>query len=175
MGSALPAIVGAHSASGSPLVCFESDGSLLFNVQELATIKALNIPVLLFVLNNGGYASIRNSQLAWFGDGWFGADQQSGLPNPELGPMLAGFGIDLISIATAGDLRRALASWRSQPRLQALHLEIDGSEDRLPRVTSHLDAEGKMVQSAFDELFGGAPHELRRRLRTTLEAFRLPR
>lgn len=173
MGSALPSVVGAHCASHLPIICFESDGSLLFNVQELATIKAMDAPVLLCILDNLGYASIRNSQASWFDDGWFGADEESGLPTPNLRSILDGFGIDTQSIATVGDLRSAFAGWRSQPRLQALHFHVEGSEDRLPRVPSRLDPDGKMVQAAFDELVGGAPEASRMRLQKALKSFSL--
>lgn len=173
MGSALPSVVGAQFASRSPIVCFESDGSFLFNVQELATIKALNIPVLLCILDNGGYASIRNSQAAWFEEGCFGADEQSGLPTTDMRSIVEGFGIEVVSISTVGDLRRAFATWRFDPRLQALHFHVEGSEDRLPRVPSHLDPNGKMVQAAFDDLVGGAPEVSRRRLQKALKGFNL--
>ena len=136
-------------------------------MQELATIKSLNVPVLLCILDNGGYASIRNSQAAWFGEGCFGADEQSGLPTTELRSILEGFGIEVASISTVGNLRTAFASWRSRPRLQALHF--------LPRVPSHLDPNGKMVQAAFDDLVGGASEASTRRLQKALKGFSLGR
>jgi acetolactate synthase-1/2/3 large subunit len=67
MGYGLPAAVGACMANGrKPTVLFESDGSLMFALPTLATIKALNLPITIIVANNGGYASMRATQRNYF-------------------------------------------------------------------------------------------------------------
>ena len=48
-------------------ICIDGDGGLQINVQELETIRRLNLPIKLLVLSNNGYASIRVSQKRWFG------------------------------------------------------------------------------------------------------------
>ncbi|WP_040500445.1 thiamine pyrophosphate-dependent enzyme, partial [Ideonella sp. B508-1] len=63
MGYGLPAAIGACLGQGrSPMIAVESDGSLQLNVQELATLATQALPICLFVMNNGGYASIRHTQ-----------------------------------------------------------------------------------------------------------------
>ena len=63
MGFGLPASIGACLASGRrPTLCFEGDGSFQMNAQELETIRRLDLPIKVFVVNNNGYASIRASQ-----------------------------------------------------------------------------------------------------------------
>ena len=55
MGYGLPAAIGACvGAGGRPTVCVESDGSLMLNLQELATLKQLNLPITLVIMNNNG-------------------------------------------------------------------------------------------------------------------------
>src|SRR5262249_23844622 len=67
MGYALPALIGGGIANGrKPFIAMEGDGSLMMNLQELSTIVALQLPVRLFVFNNNGYASIRNTQRNYF-------------------------------------------------------------------------------------------------------------
>lgn len=83
MGFGLPTAIGAAIASGKRVVCVEGDGSLQHNIQELATIKALNLPIKLFILENGGYASIRNTQRFRFGR-LLGCDTDHGLPLPNI-------------------------------------------------------------------------------------------
>ena len=62
MGFGLPQSIGVCLASGGKrTVCVVGDGGLQHNIQELETLKRLNIPVKLFVLNNNGYAAIRNT------------------------------------------------------------------------------------------------------------------
>lgn len=69
MGSGLPEAVGACFASGKRLTtCLIGDGSLMLNLQELQTIATHRLPIKIFVINNGGYLAIRQTQKA-FQDG----------------------------------------------------------------------------------------------------------
>ena len=61
MGFGLPQAIGAALASGRRVICIEGDGSIQLNMQELETIRRLNLNIKIFVLNNGGYATIRNT------------------------------------------------------------------------------------------------------------------
>ena len=82
MGNGLPAAVGACLAHGRRrTLCVDGDGGLQLNIQELETIRRLNLPIKLFVLSNDGYASIRASQSRYFGR-LAGADATSGNDAP---------------------------------------------------------------------------------------------
>ncbi len=51
MGYDLPAAIGAClGAKETPTVCIESDGSLMLNLQGLATLKALNLPIAVIIM-----------------------------------------------------------------------------------------------------------------------------
>ena len=68
MGFGLPAAIGvAVSDPKRRTICLEGDGSLMMNIQELQTLAYHGWPIKIFVLNNGGYASIRQSQQNFFG------------------------------------------------------------------------------------------------------------
>ncbi|MCP4648786.1 MAG: hypothetical protein GY853_01720 [PVC group bacterium] len=73
MGYALPAAIGAHYASGKEVICIEGDGSLMFNLQELQTIDHHELPIKLFVFNNGGYHSIKETQDVFFKGDYHGS------------------------------------------------------------------------------------------------------
>lgn len=63
MGYDLPAAIGAAIGAGcAEVICVTGDGSIQMNLQELQTILTNRIPVRIFVINNGGYHSIRQSQ-----------------------------------------------------------------------------------------------------------------
>ena len=67
MGYDLPAAIGACMASGKRnTVCFAGDGSIMMNLQELQTIKYHNLPIKIFLLNNDGYISIKQTQNNFF-------------------------------------------------------------------------------------------------------------
>jgi len=92
MGYGPPAALGACLASGRRrTICIDGDGGLQLNLQELETIRRLELPVKLFVLANDGYASIRASQNRWFGR-LVGADSSSGLTLPPLDRIAAAYG-----------------------------------------------------------------------------------
>lgn len=89
MGFALPMAIGASIASKKRVICIEGDGSLQHNIQELETMRRLNLPIKLFVLNNGGYASIRNTHKKFFND-----DPTSVLSFPNLVQLAETYKID---------------------------------------------------------------------------------
>ena len=71
MGSGLPEAIGACFASGKKLTtCLIGDGSMMFNLQELQTIRTHNLPIKIFIINNKGYLAIRKTQ-AQFQEGRF--------------------------------------------------------------------------------------------------------
>jgi acetolactate synthase-1/2/3 large subunit len=68
MGYGIAASIGVCLGSGGKkTICVDGDGGLQLNIQELATIAHLKLPIKLFVLNNRGYASIRATQQNFFG------------------------------------------------------------------------------------------------------------
>ena len=63
MGYGLPAAIGAcKAASGAVTICLEGDGSIMMNLQELQTILTNQLPIKIFLINNEGYHSIRQTQ-----------------------------------------------------------------------------------------------------------------
>jgi thiamine pyrophosphate-dependent acetolactate synthase large subunit-like protein len=69
MGFGLPASIGVCLAGGRQrTICVDGDGGFQFNIQELETVARMDLPIKFFVLNNGGYASIRASQTNYFGE-----------------------------------------------------------------------------------------------------------
>lgn len=65
MGYSIPASIGAFMATGRPVIVIIGDGSLMMNIQELQTISQYNYPIHIFVVNNGGYGMIRQTQDDW--------------------------------------------------------------------------------------------------------------
>ena len=66
------------------VICIAGDGSLQMNIQELQTVKHYSLPIKLFVLNNGGYHSIIQTQRNFFGDELIGCNEESGVSFPSL-------------------------------------------------------------------------------------------
>lgn len=68
MGYGLPAAIGACIAHDrQPTICLEGDGSIMMNLQELQTVLTNQLPIKIFLINNEGYHSIRQTQNNLFG------------------------------------------------------------------------------------------------------------
>lgn len=79
MGFCLPAATGiAVAQPGKAVVCVTGEGSLQMNIQEMQTILQNRLPVKLFVINNQGYHSIRQTQQSYFKPPLVGVGEESG-------------------------------------------------------------------------------------------------
>jgi acetolactate synthase-1/2/3 large subunit len=104
MGSGLPMAIGASVAGGkSPVLCMEGDGSLMMNIQELETIIHHQLPIKLFIFNNNGYFSIRNTQTAFFKKN-FASDPSSGVSFPDFSKLIPAWGFEYERINNDSEL-----------------------------------------------------------------------
>jgi acetolactate synthase-1/2/3 large subunit len=154
MGFGLPAMIGAGIANGRrPFVGIESDGSLMFNIQELMTLKSLEIPVALFVMNNGGYASIRNTQRNYFDGRYIASGPASKLLLPDLVAVAKSMGIPGISIEDASDLREGV-------RLAIAHgggpficdVKLEGDASLWPKSSAIALPDGSMMSMPLEDM-----------------------
>lgn len=116
MGYGLPHMIGAGFAQkGKSYVGIEGDGSLQMNLQELATIKGNNLPVRIFIMNNGGYASIRATQRNYFDGRFVGTGPDSKLCIPDTLAVCQAIGIPAIRVEDLANFRQAVRKTLSQP------------------------------------------------------------
>lgn len=110
MGYDLPAAVGACVANGiAPIVCIAGDGSIQMNIQELQTIVTNKLPVKLFIINNGGYHQIRQTQNNIFHNGLIGVGPESGdLGFPDFEKLSGAYGIPYARIENNTELNKVI-------------------------------------------------------------------
>jgi len=153
MGYGLPAAIGACLAAGSrPMVLFESDGSLLFNVQELATLASLRLPIAIVVANNAGYASIRNTQRNYFGGRYIATGPEAGVAMPDLVAVARSFGLEALAIDDVGELREGLAHALARPRPILIDVRVQPDEALSPKVASMPQPDGSMVTMPIEDM-----------------------
>ena len=101
MGFGLPAAIGAAlSAPEKRVVCISGDGSILMNIQELATLSELGLNVTVIVLENGALGMVRQQQEYLFDKRYSASTFKS---NPDLLKIAAGFGLREIDADTDPD------------------------------------------------------------------------
>ena len=99
MGYGLPAAIGACFAHGQKrVICFEGDGSIQLNIQELQTIVHYQLPIKVFVFNNKGYLSIRTTQKNYFDSRFVGEGAKSGVSFPNILMVSAAYKITVFGI-----------------------------------------------------------------------------
>ena len=95
MGLSIPLAIGSSIANKeSQILAVTGDGSLELNVQELKTMSHYNLNIKLFVINNGGYVSMRNWQDGYFEGRRIESEDETGTGT-----------LDLLKIASAFDLK----------------------------------------------------------------------
>ena len=99
MGYGFPSAIGACLASGGRrTVGVNGDGGFIMNIQELETVRRLNLPIKLFVLCNHGYGAIQATQTNLFNKHFVDCNEESGLTIPPIAKVANAFGLKTISI-----------------------------------------------------------------------------
>jgi acetolactate synthase I/II/III large subunit len=154
MGYDVPAAIGAwHAASGvRRVVCIAGDGSVMMNLQELQTIVGERLPIKLFVLNNDGYHSIRQTQQNYFPDNVVGCGPESGVTFPDFQKLGAAFGFPVTRIAAHVGMAEAIQAVLDAPGPQLCEVMLDKAQPFAPKLSSRRLEDGRMVTSALEDL-----------------------
>ena len=106
MGYGLPASIGACLASGGKrTVGVNGDGGFVMNIQELETIRRLNLPIKIFVLCNNGYGAIQATQTNIFNRHFVACNTDSGLSLPDVAKVAQAYGIKTFTINNNSELQ----------------------------------------------------------------------
>ena len=153
MGYALPAAIGASLASHKgKVIAVTGDGSLQMNVQELATLKALGRDVLIYVINNEGYASIRNSQKSFFGPNLIGSSSESGVQMPSWELMAAAYGVAYAKVLHRENLESEIIEHRSIVGPALIEVVCQPDQKIMPMIASIKTLEGTMVSNPLHKM-----------------------
>ncbi len=152
MGFALPAAIGAAIASGRRTICVDGDGGFQMNIQELATLERIGLPIKCFVANNEGYASIRTSQNGYF-KRLVGADQSSGVSLPDLGRVTQAYGLPFARITDKTNLSAKIDAVLATEGPIICEVMVASDEERIPRAASYIRQDGSMGSKPLEDLY----------------------
>jgi len=154
MGYDLPAAIGAcYSAMDRPVICVTGDGSIQMNIQELQTIVHNQLPIKLFVLNNEGYASIRNTQQAFFNGHFVGCDLGSGVSCPDIIKVAEAYGLKGRRIEDQQGLEMQINAVLSEDGPVVCEVMLDPNEKMEPKLTSEIKPDGRMVSKPLEDMY----------------------
>ena len=160
MGYDLPAAIGACFANGKKdTICVTGEGSLQMNIQELQTIIHNKLPIKIFVLNNAGYISIRNTQNNFFKGHKVGSDKDSGVSFPNIVKLAEVYGFEACRIENQLNLKGELEEILSKPGAVVCEIMLSPTEKMEPKLSSKIKPDGKMVSKPLEDMFPFLPRE----------------
>ena len=160
MGYGLPAAIGAAIAGkGRSVLCLTGDGSIQMNIQELQTVKNLQLPVKIFVYNNNGYLSIKNTQKAFFDGNFVGSEPNSGVILPDMEKISNAYGIKFFRIKNNAEAEKTVPEILAEKGPAIIEVMLDPFEQLGPKAASKRLPDGRMVSAPLEDLFPFLPRE----------------
>ena len=154
MGTGLPGTIGACLASGrKKTICVNGDGGFQLNIQELETVRRLNLPIKFFVLCNGGYASITAMQANYFHGRLVGSDPTSHLTLPDVTKVAAAYGVPAASIRDHQDLAANIRKVLDSPGPVVCSVDVPMNQPTAPRVTSFIRLDGSIASRPMEDMW----------------------
>lgn len=150
MGTGLPHSLGSWVATTARTICFVGDGSLMFNIQELQTLKTNGADVKVVVLSNQGYRSIRSTQDQFLGGVHLGSDFAGGLQIPDIQAIAASYSVPYTRVRSESELIDWVASAVSG--LEIVELMVDPDQELHPRVAFRVTPEGTYKAAPLDDM-----------------------
>jgi len=157
MGYDLPASIGACVAGGRRVVCLAGEGSIQMNLQELETIVFNGLPVKIFVFENGGYLSIRQTQDNLFGGNYVGEAPRSGVGFPDMVRIADAYGIAARRVATHADLDATIAWALAHDGPALVDVMMDPEQNFAPKCQAQKLPDGTLVSKPLEDLWPFLP------------------
>ena len=158
MGYDLPAAIGA-ATSGMHTVCLAGDGSLMMNLQELETVLYNNLPLKIFIFDNHGYTSIRQTQGNLFSRDFIGCDSSSGVGFPDFKNVCSSLGFNVRTIGGHDEidvvLKEVFGDWAPEVVVVNIPADIGFS----PKLSARRLPDGTMVSPSLEDMFPFLPRE----------------
>jgi len=131
MGFGLPAAIGAALESNAPVLCITGDGSILLNLQELATLAELALDVTIIVLDNQHLGLVRQQQTLFYDARLSASRFERAL---DFVAIARSFGIEALRLEPTAASLATLGAVLAQPGPRLIHVPIDAREMVLPMV-----------------------------------------
>ena len=162
MGYDLPAAIGCCFAVGKrSIVCLTGDGSIQMNLQELQTIVHHKLPIKIFVVNNAGYHSMRQTEQNLFPEySKVGVGPESGdLSFPDLHKIADAYGIPYYSVSSNNDLQDTVERILAIDGYVMCEVFADTNQVFEPKSATKKLPDGTLVSPPLEDLAPFLPRE----------------
>ncbi|MBS4984185.1 MAG: thiamine pyrophosphate-binding protein [Hungatella hathewayi] len=161
MGYDLPAAIGACMADSSQdIVLLTGDGSIQMNIQELQTIIHHRMPIKIFLINNGGYHSIRQTQKNYFGEPLVGIGVDShDLSFPDMEKLAGAYGYPYVRACHNSELAEAVEMTLAMDGPVICEVLVSMEQNFEPKSAAKRLPDGTMVSPPLEDLSPFLPEE----------------
>lgn len=160
MGFDIPASIGACIANDrKSTFCIAGDGSIMMNIQELQTIKHYNLPIKIFIINNDGYVSIKQTQNNFFEGRNTGAGANSGVSVPDFVKVGNSFGIKSFRITKPEQIDEAITKMLNSESPMICEIVVNPDYIFLPKLSSRKLEDGTMISPSLEDMFPFLPRD----------------
>lgn len=154
MGYGLPAAVGvAVSDNSRRTICIDGDGSIMMNLQELATLSYNCLNIKLFIINNNGYHSIRQTQTNLFQPPFVGIDSECGLGFPDFQKIADAFKIKYVLLNSEKICSEIVEGVLNYEGACICEVFVDETQNFEPKSSSKVLPDGTIVSPSLDDMF----------------------
>ena len=162
MGYDLPAAIGACLADGrKDIICLSGDGSIQMNLQELQTIVFHKLPIKIFVINNQGYHSMRQTQGNLFPEfSTVGVGPEShDLSFPSMEKLAWAYGIPYLSVHKNSEMGEAMDNMLAMDGFAMCEIFVDTEQKFEPKSATKRLPDGTLVSPPLEDLAPFLPRE----------------
>jgi len=160
MGTGLPGTIGTCLASGRRrTICMNGDGGFQLNIQDLETVRRLDLPIKYFILCNGNYASIIASQKTHFQGRLVGSDPSSHLTLPDVRKVAEAYGIPSCEIRNHEGIREKVRAVLDSPGPIVCAVNVSADQVTAPRATSMIRPDGAIVSLPMEDMAPRLPRD----------------
>lgn len=154
MGYGLPAAIGACLVRGRKnTICVEGDGSIMMNLQELQTIKHHNLPIKIFILNNNGYISIKQTQNHFFNGHMVGSGEESGVSVPDFIEVGKAFGLKTVLINDNSKMTEQIKEVLTINEPVLCDVKIKTDYEFTPKLSVKKMEDGTMISPSLEDMY----------------------
>ena len=154
MGWGLPAAIGSYFSDKSRnTICLTGEGGLMMNIQELATVKHHNIPMKIFIYNNGGYQTIKETQIFSFQGRLMGCNESSGVSFPNFEKVADSYSIKYTRISNNKEVDLYLSEILKIEEPHIIEIMIDPDQQHIPRAVNRKTKDGKSMLGKYEDLY----------------------
>jgi acetolactate synthase-1/2/3 large subunit len=154
MGYGLPAALGVQIAHPKkPVICVTGEASFMMNIQELETIKHNKLPVKIFVLNNNGYISIKQTQKNFFDGHMTGAGLESGVSVPDFIKVGNAFGLKTVKISKVSEMAEKINDVLKANEPVLCEVMVNPDYIFTPKLSARKLEDGTMLSPSLEDMF----------------------